>query len=101
MQVLLITEPLSDDELIMTGMYRIYFKARHPTDLFLTDDLARWWSEWHHFTFQKDDTPLFKKRLLVFHINHLTSLLINYGPMQFLHAIQIITCEVHLDLNFV
>ena len=39
------TKPFSDDTSINTGMFRVFFLARHPADQFLPDDLVRWWLE--------------------------------------------------------
>ena len=46
------------------GDYHVTFLSRHPHINHLCDDIARWWSEWHEYSLNDDNTPVYGSRIL-------------------------------------
>jgi len=46
------------------GDSRDTFLATYPNDNHLCDDTARWWLEWHIFTLDDNNVPVYGARML-------------------------------------
>ena len=46
------------------GDYHVTFLSRHLHINHLCDDIARWWSEWHEYSLNDDNTPVYGSRIL-------------------------------------
>ena len=47
-----------------TGDYHVTFLSRHPDDNHLCDDVARWWPEWHEYSMNDENIPVYGSRML-------------------------------------
>ncbi|MGH7954564.1 MAG: hypothetical protein ACREOZ_01235, partial [Gloeomargaritales cyanobacterium] len=47
-----------------TGRYYVSFYAKHPSDSQLSDQLSRWWIEWHEYRKDEQGIIEFGKRFL-------------------------------------
>ena len=47
-----------------TGDYHVTFLSRHPDDNHLCDDAARWWPEWHEYSMNDENIPVYGSRML-------------------------------------
>ena len=44
--------------------YHVIFMSRHPDDVILCDDKARWWPLWYEYTNNLDNVPIHRARIL-------------------------------------
>ena len=42
-----------------TGDYHVTFLSRHPDDNHLCDDITRWWPEWHAYSLNDENIPVY------------------------------------------
>ena len=47
-----------------TGDYHVTFLSRHLDDNHLCDDVDRWWSEWHEYSLNDENIPVYGSRML-------------------------------------
>ena len=47
-----------------TGDYHVTFLSRHPGDNHLCDDVARWWPEWHEYSLNDENIPVYGSRMI-------------------------------------
>ena len=48
-----------------TGDYYVTFMSRHPDDVNLCDDKARWWPLWYEYTNNSDNVPVYTACILL------------------------------------
>ena len=48
-----------------TGYYHVTFLSRHPDDNHLCDDVSRWWPEWHEYSMNDENIPVYGSRMLL------------------------------------
>ena len=47
-----------------TGDYHVIFLSHHPDDKYLCDDVACWWPEWHDYSLDDENIPVYVSRIL-------------------------------------
>ena len=63
-EVLLFANAIIDNHSTDTGQYKVFFLARHLDDNAMSDNLARWWTDWHEIIHNYNSTPEFRNRML-------------------------------------